>query len=83
MGSSMTLFDPELVEVFVRKVAPYPVGTCVKLSNGLVGIVLENNEELNMRPKVRIFQDGENMIKPYEIQLSDYEVLNITVVGVV
>lgn len=83
MGSSMTMFDPELVDVFVRKVAPYPVGTCVKLSNGLVGIVLENNEELNMRPKVRVFQDGEKMIKPYEIQLSDYEALNITVVGVI
>ncbi|GAB1476278.1 HD-GYP domain-containing protein [Bacillota bacterium] len=83
MGSSMTLFDPELVEIFVRKIAPYPVGTCVRLSNGLVGIVLENNEELNMRPKIRIFQNGESMITPYEIQLSDYEVLNVTVVGVV
>lgn len=83
MGATETLFDPELVEIFIRKVAPYPTGTCVKLSNGKIGIVTQNNGDLNMRPKVRIFQHGAERIKPYEIDLSNYESLNITVTGVV
>lgn len=83
MGSTMTLFDPKVVEVFVRKIAPYPIGTCVKLSNGLTGIVIANYESLCMRPKVRVFEDHDEKIEPYEIQLSDYQSLNITVIEVV
>lgn len=83
MGATMSYFDPNIVSIFVRKIAPYPIGTCVKLSNGLVGIVMENYEELNLRPKVRIFQDGDKKIKPYEIQLSDHQSLNVTVVELI
>lgn len=82
MANTQTLFDPALVEIFVKKIAPYPVGTCVRLSNGLVGIVVENYENLGMRPKVRIFQNGEHRINPYELQLSDYSALNMTVVEI-
>lgn len=83
MASTMTLFDPQVVEVFVRKIAPYPIGTCVKLSNGLTGIVVENFEELCMRPRVRIFMEQGKEIEPYEINLADYQSLNITVVEIV
>ncbi len=82
MGSVVTSFDPDIVKVFVRKIAPYPVGTCVKLSNALVGIVVENYEDLCMRPKVRVFQDQGKQIEPFEIQLSDHQALNLTVVEV-
>ncbi len=54
MGNSQVHFDPELVKVFSRKVAPYPVGTLVKLSNGMTGLVVENYEAFCLRPKVRI-----------------------------
>lgn len=83
MASTMTLFDPQVVEVFVRKIAPYPIGTCVKLSNGLTGIVVENFEELCMRPRVRIFMEQGKEIEPYEINLADYQSLNITVIEIV
>lgn len=82
MGSTMTLFDPEIVEVFARRVAPYPIGTSVRLSNGLVGIVLDNYEDLCMRPKLRIYQKKEECVDPYEIDLTDHNNLNITVVEV-
>ncbi len=55
MGGSGILFDPDLVKVFVKKVAPYPLGTCVKLSNGDVGIVIENYEDACLRPKLKLF----------------------------
>ena len=82
MGNSTTLFDPELVSIFVRKIAPYPVGTCVLLSNGSIGIVIENFESFCLRPKIRIFREQEMSITPYEILLADHEFLNITIIGV-
>jgi HD-GYP domain-containing protein (c-di-GMP phosphodiesterase class II) len=83
MGATKTYFDPEIVEAFVKKIAPYPVGTCVKLSNGFSGIVTENFEGYGMRPKVRIFQEEEKLLDtPYEIMLSDFGHLNLTVIDI-
>ena len=83
MASTMSQFDPKIVEAFVRKIAPYPIGTCVRLSNGLTGIVVENYEDLCMRPRIRIFMEQGEEVEPYEIELADYQSLNITVVEVV
>lgn len=84
MASTGTLFDPKVVEIFVRKIAPYPIGTCVRLSNGLTGIVLENYESLCLRPRIRIFMDENEMqIEAYELDLADHDSLNITVVEIV
>ncbi len=83
MASTMTSFDPVIVEAFVKKIAPFPIGTCVKLSNGMVGIVVENYETLSMRPKVKIYQVEGEYVEPYELELFDPESLNITVVGVI
>ncbi len=83
MAYTTIQFDPRVVQVFVRKIAPYPIGTCVKLSNGLTGIVVRNYEELCMRPRIRIFLDHDLDVTPYEIELADYEALNITVIEVV
>lgn len=82
MGSSIVHFDPDLVAIFIRKIAPYPIGTCVKLSNGLTGIVTENYESYCMRPKIRIFKKGDIDVSPYEISLADNKSLNITVTDI-
>lgn len=83
MGSTFTLFDPDVVEVFVKRIAAYPIGTCVRLSNGLSGIVTQNYENLCMRPRIRIFKDHDREVDSYEIDLSDFKSLNITVVDIV
>ena len=36
MGGYNTMFDPSVVNVLTRKVAPYPVGTCIRLSTGVI-----------------------------------------------
>jgi HD-GYP domain-containing protein (c-di-GMP phosphodiesterase class II) len=84
LGSVETLFDPRVSTVFIRKVAPYPVGTTVRLSNGDMAIVLENFEEVCLRPRVRVIKkDGED-VAPHEINLAtDYSLLNIVITGVV
>lgn len=81
MGGTGNLFDPDLVKVFIRKIAPYPVGTSVKLSNGLAGVVTDNFESFCMRPNIRIFKNGDCDVKPFDICLADRKALNITVVG--
>lgn len=84
MASVMTQFDPKVVDVFVQKVAPYPVGTCVKLSDGNMGIVVENRECFGLRPKIRIFKVNEQFIdEPYVIDLMDHNCFNITIMAVV
>ncbi len=83
MGGSGTLFDPKIVNIFIRKIAPYPVGTMVQLSNQWIGIVVENYESVCLRPTIRVIQEGENRIEPFEISLKDdSRYLNLTINGI-
>lgn len=80
MGGTSTLFDPDLVKFFITKIAPYPVGTSVKLSNGLIGIVTDNFESYCLRPNVRVLKNGNYDVTPFDICLADQKAFNITVV---
>ena len=80
MGGSGTLFDPKIVDVFISKIAPYPIGVCVLLSNGLKGVVVENNLKCGLRPKVQIFTDNNETI--YYDLYNDMELLNVTIKGI-
>ncbi len=78
MGGYGTMFDPTVVKVLTKKVAPYPIGTCVKLSTGETGIVIKNYESTSMRPMVKLIVD--NMPSDKCIDLTnDRSALNITV----
>ena len=81
MGSAGTHFEPELVKTFLKKIAPYPIGTMVKLSNDFVGIVLQNNEDYCLRPMIRILQEGEEDVPPYEMDLTEQKFSNVTIIG--
>ena len=83
MGGSGTLFDPKVVDVFVQRIAPYPVGTSVRLSNGWLGLVVENFVSYSLRPRIRVYQQDGQQIKPFEISLKDdLKYLNVTIVGI-
>ncbi len=73
MGGSGTYFDEDVVAAFVKKVAPYPVGTCVRLSNGAIAVVTKNDEMAPLRPMVRLVQN--NTV----ISLNDKKYLNIVI----
>ena len=78
MSGYNTQYDPDVVKIFIRKVAPYPVGTCVVLSNGKTGIVVENHEGFGLRPIVRIIE-GESATQQI-LDLNDgRDKLNITI----
>lgn len=74
MSESGKSFDPKYVKIFLRKVAVYPVGCEVELSNGMHAIVIENHQGIPLRPKVRILDDGT------EVDLSvDADARNVTI----
>lgn len=65
-------FDPELVDHFVGNIAPYPIGSVVRLSNNHVGVVVDISHEYKTRPVVRVIADEQRrrMNKIVEIDLS-------------
>ncbi len=64
-------FKEELVHSFIRTVGIYPVGTLVRLKNGLLGVVVEQGEKSLTQPVVRIIYDLRNraFVMPWKIDL--------------
>lgn len=82
MGSTGTLFDPELVYQFTRKVAAFPLGTCVLLSNGFTAIVVKNYEDCCLRPKVKVIRSNDTNPIYFDLK-NDRCLSNITITSVV
>lgn len=76
------MFDPTVVTAFVKKVAPYPVGTYVRLSNDIDAIVIENFESCGLRPKVRIISEGKLTTEIINLA-TDASALSLTIKNVV
>ncbi|MFV0464619.1 MAG: HD-GYP domain-containing protein [Lachnospiraceae bacterium] len=74
MSRSGTEFDPEIVQLFLKKIAVYPVGCEVELSNGRHAIVVENFRDFILRPRIKVLETAE------EINLmNDPNARNITI----
>jgi HD-GYP domain-containing protein (c-di-GMP phosphodiesterase class II) len=80
MGNVGQRFDAGVVDAFLKKVAAYPTGITVQLSNGLKGIVCENFEGMTMRPRIKLFTD--NPAEPVYIDLREPEHMAVTIMGV-
>jgi putative nucleotidyltransferase with HDIG domain len=48
-------FDMELFSLFIRSLGIYPPGTVVKLSNGLIGIVISVNPQNALKPSLMLY----------------------------
>lgn len=72
LGGCGTKFNGTIVKKFLKYIPIYSKGTKVELSNGMTGVVFENNHEIPLRPKV-IIENGEI------IDLSNLEYNNITI----
>lgn len=84
MGNLETIFDPQIADVFIRKVAPYPIGTTIRLSNGYTAIVVENFESVCLRPRVRVIRIDDNDVTPFELNMmTDYSILNVVIENIV
>lgn len=78
MGGTGTYFDQDMVKVFLKKIAPYPVGCKVKLSNGREAAVIKNNPSQPLRPVVSMI-DSSDIYDLY----NDFSTLNIVITGTI
>lgn len=59
-----TEFQAQLVEEFIQAIGVYPTGTLVHLSNQEVGVVIAQNPERRLRPKLLLLLDGDKKALP-------------------
>jgi HD-GYP domain-containing protein (c-di-GMP phosphodiesterase class II) len=72
-SGSGTAFDPEVVEMFVEVVPPYPPGSEITLSDGQRGVVVSAVPGRFELPLVRVHHDpGGRAVKPFEIDLAEH-----------
>jgi HD-GYP domain-containing protein (c-di-GMP phosphodiesterase class II) len=66
-------YQEELVVEFIRAIGLYPTGTLVELSTGEVAVVVEQNFERRLKPKVMIVADAmkNKLIEPVLLDLSE------------
>jgi len=78
IGNSGKHFNPKIVEIFSKRITPFPEGFNVLLSNGVEGIVYKNHEDLLTRPIIKI--DAAQDKEAYFIDLkNDPRALEITI----
>ena len=72
-------FDYELVKAFLYNIAPYPVGSIVRLSSNEIGLVVKNQKKHPFHPQVKVMLDsaGKFLEAPFEIDLSKNDELFI------
>ncbi len=80
LGGAGYLFDRQVVGHFFRKVATFPLGTEIKLSDDRRGLVIENFEKYSLRPRVRIIEEKQEEIEPYDIDLRKAAYNSITII---
>ncbi|MDR2741548.1 MAG: YraN family protein [Treponema sp.] len=65
-------FDPDVLKAFVKIMGIYPIGSIIRLNNGVVARVADVRGEAPLRPKIRIMIDEKGMeIQPKEGKVVD------------
>lgn len=57
MAQSNKMFHPELVKAFIHNIAPYPIGSLVRLNTGSYGVVISLNANYPTRPIIKLVTD--------------------------
>ncbi len=67
-----TEFDAKLVDQFIEMMGVFPVGTLVELSSGEVAVVIGQNNDARLLPKISIIRDrNKNPVKETVANLKD------------
>lgn len=75
MGGIDRQFDGRIVNSFLQCISPYPVGSCVKLSNGQKAVIVEQNSHNPMRPKIFMMNNPNFIVDLFR----DINYLNIVI----
>ncbi len=73
-----SLFDPELLQGFVRFLGIYPPGSIVSLSNNDVGLVIKVYEETPLRPTLMIYREDIPRKEAMILDLREEMEINVT-----
>jgi len=72
------LFDPKLLQVFIRFMGVYPPGTVVGLSNEALGLVIKVNAARALKPTVIVYDAGIPKSEALILDLGDEPDINIS-----
>lgn len=67
-------FDEYVLQAFIRAIGIYPIGALVRLESGRVGVVLEQNPDSLLTPKVKVFYSA-RLRQPIPVQVIDMKTL--------
>lgn len=79
LENSDTKFDAELVRLFMKNIAVYPNGTMVRMSDGRIALIKEQNNNMPLRPIVKIIANKWGRVIPQE-DIDLMKVLSLTIV---
>lgn len=61
-------FDAGLVEQFIRFIGIFPVGSLVELNSGEIGVVISQNPEERLKPRVMVIRDAKGIeLRPQKL----------------
>ena len=64
----VTLFDSALVEQFIRFIGIFPLGSVVEFNSGEIGIVIAQNTQKRLHPRVMVIRDASGAeLKPQKL----------------
>ena len=76
---SASHFDQELTYTFIKMIGVYPIGTCVRLDNHLIGVVSGSTDNV-LQPMVRLFYNDKTG-KPIKIEELDLTKVRVNIAG--
>lgn len=65
-------FEQRIFHAFVKSIGIYPIGSLVRLSSGLIGVVIEQSAESLLSPRVKVFfsTQSRTYVPPKTLDLS-------------